>query len=235
MATRRQQPVELILETSSRNFSRLAVVGTLLKRGIRTEWIEVGRGEVSLLDFGGYHRQVLGIAFPERREAEYRIVIHNEDNVPLAITGVAARGNVYRVVFLATAKEGYRSRHGSEELMCRSTTWPQRRRRCGKASAAGEARLGAEIANLAVAAGPARRPGRMVNNAFFLGGAIVVLVAASLGLCFITRHGGSTNAENLIATAGVTVHAPVLTPARSASEGCYTRVCHRPTLARALG
>ncbi len=176
VATRREPLVELILATSSRNFSRQAVVQAPVKRGIRTEWVEVGRGEVSLLDFGGYYRQRLGIAFPQRREAQYRIVIQNEDNPPLAITGVAARGNVYRVVFLAAAKESYRLCYGSEEADpprydVAAVLAPLR-----QSGAASEARLGAEIANLAVAAASAPTWRGLVNNALFLGGAIVVLV-----------------------------------------------------------
>ncbi len=113
--TRREPLTGLTLETSDRNFSRSAVVEAPVERGVRKQWVEIGRDRLSLLDFGKYHSRALGISFPERRESEYRIVIRNEDNPPLAITGVKARGNVYRAVFLAAAKETYRLGYGSDD------------------------------------------------------------------------------------------------------------------------
>ena len=148
-----------------------------VKRGVRTEWVDIGRGTVSLVDFGGYRKETLGISFPEQRETEYRIVIHNEDNPPLAITGVKARGNVYRAVFLAAENETYRLGYGSDEAEqpkydAATVLAPLR-----QGQAAGEGRLGEEIANPAAGESPGFDLRGIVNNPLFLGAVIVVLVA----------------------------------------------------------
>ena len=132
VAARREPLTELTLETSSRNFSRAAVVQTPVTHDTRTEWVEIGRGTVSLVDFGGYHKETLSISFPERRESQYRIVIHNEDSPPLKITGVAALGNVYRAVFLAAADSRTACATARTRPNNPTTTRPPCWRRCGK-------------------------------------------------------------------------------------------------------
>ncbi len=88
--TRREPLTEFTLETSSRNFSRSASVQVPVEHGKRTDWVEIGQGKLSIVDFGGYHRQTLSISFPEHRESQYRLVIHDEDNPPLTVAGVRA-------------------------------------------------------------------------------------------------------------------------------------------------
>jgi len=113
--TRREPLTELTLETQSRNFSRAVSVQTPVTHGVHTQWTDVGHGQISLLDFGHFHREALSISFPEQRQAEYRIVIQNEDSPALKITGVKARGNQYRAMFLAGANRTYRLYYGSDE------------------------------------------------------------------------------------------------------------------------
>ncbi len=112
--SRREPLTGLMLETTDRNFSRPAVVQIPVERGINTEWVEVGRATLSVVSFRGYHREQLKVAFPEQRQETYRIIIQNEDNRPLKITGVAAEGNVYHIVFLALKDTAYRLYYGSE-------------------------------------------------------------------------------------------------------------------------
>ena len=150
IGTRKEPLTELTLETASRNFSRPAVVQAKATNGIRSEWVDIGDGDVSLLDFGGYHKETLSLFFPERREAEYRIVIRNEDNPPLKLTGATARGCVYRVVFLAAKDESYRLGYGAEEVEqpkydALAVLGPLR-----EGQATSEGRLGKEAANAVV-------------------------------------------------------------------------------------
>ena len=173
----REPLTELTLQTSSRNFSRSAVVQSLVTHGVRTEWVDIGRGQASLVDFGGYRKQTLGISFPERRETEYRIVIRNEDNPPLAIEGVKARGNVYRAVFLAAENERYRLYYGSDEADSPKYDAATVLAPLRQGQAAGEGRLGAEVGNPAAGEAPALTIRTIVNNPVLLGAVIVVLVA----------------------------------------------------------
>ena len=177
ITTRREPLTEFTLKTSSRNFSRAAEVQTPVTHGVRTEWVGVGRGTVSLVDFGGYHKQTLGLSFPERRETDYRIVIHNEDNPPLAITGVQPRGNVYRAIFLADKNKTYRLGYGSEEIDrpeydAAVVLAPLRQGRTPN-----KGRLGPEVGNPAAGESPAFTLQGLLNNGLFLGASVVVLVA----------------------------------------------------------
>lgn len=112
--TRREPLTRFTLETSSRNFSRRAVVEVPVVRGVNTELNSIGEATVSNFSFRDQRREQLTVEFPEHREEQYRIVISNEDNPPLNITGVKAEGNVHRVVFLAQPNKTYRVYYGSE-------------------------------------------------------------------------------------------------------------------------
>lgn len=104
----------LTLETRSRNFHRRAIVQIPIVQGVRTDWQPVGEATVFNLSFRNQHREQLTIEFPERREVDYRLVVQDEDNPPLDITGVRAGGSVYRVVFLGKPAAEYRTFYGSQ-------------------------------------------------------------------------------------------------------------------------
>jgi hypothetical protein len=168
---------ELTLETSSRNFCRAAEVQKAVPHGVRTEWVTIGQGNVLRIDLGDYHKENLGLLFPEHRETDYRIVIRNEDNPPLTITGVKSRGNVYRAVFLAAANETYRLGYGSDEADepkydAAIVLAPLRQ---GHATTTG--RLGIEVKNPAATKCSACPLRGLANNPVFLGAIVVVLVA----------------------------------------------------------
>jgi hypothetical protein len=177
VSMRREPITELTLETSSRNFSRTVEVQVPVRHDGRTQWREIGRGTVSLVDFGGYHRATLGVSFPQNRQSDYRLVIRNEDNRPLAITGVNARGNVYRVVFLTAKDETYRLAYGSDEAKqprydAAVVLAPLR-----QGHGTREGQLGPQTAVAAVPQPPEFDLRRLLNSPLFLGPVIVALVA----------------------------------------------------------
>src|SRR5439155_17699554 len=114
LRTRREPLTRFTLETPSRNFSRKAVVEVPVVQGVNTEWRPIAEATISKFSFRNQHREQLTITMPERREEQYRIVIRNEDNPPLNVTGVRAEGSVQRVVFLAQPGKTYRVFYGSE-------------------------------------------------------------------------------------------------------------------------
>jgi len=114
--SRREPLVRFSLATASRNFSRTAQVRVPVQNGIRTDWVEVGRGTVSLIRFRAFRRADLRIAFPEQRQEHYQLVIENADNPPLEITGIEAEGTGYRLVFLGSPGRTYRVEYGSDTL-----------------------------------------------------------------------------------------------------------------------
>lgn len=107
VSTRCEPLTRFILETSSVNFSRHVVVQEPIVQGVNTKWVEIGNTNVSLFRFRGFDKEQLAVSFPERRQGEYRIVIDNQDNSPLTITGIRAQGVVYEALFFAAPKGKY--------------------------------------------------------------------------------------------------------------------------------
>jgi len=112
--SRREPLTRLSLSTSSRNFSRRATVLIPVQQGVRTDWVEIGRGTLSLIQFRAFRQAELKVEFPEQRQERYQLVIENADNPPLEVTGVTAEGTGYRLVFLGTEGRTYRVDYGSE-------------------------------------------------------------------------------------------------------------------------
>ena len=85
---------------SQPEFLAAVTVQVPVVRGTKTEWREVARKTLIKLDFHTLQRTELTIEFPEQRKENYRILIENQDNPSLDVTGVRAIGNVYRAAFL---------------------------------------------------------------------------------------------------------------------------------------
>jgi hypothetical protein len=112
--SRREPLTAFSLKTPSRNFSRTATVLIPVQRGVRTDWVEVGRGTLSQIQFRTFRRAELKVDFPEQRQERYQLLIENADNPPLEITGVEAQGTGYRLVFIGSDGRTYRVEYGSD-------------------------------------------------------------------------------------------------------------------------
>jgi hypothetical protein len=175
--TRHEPLTKLTLETTSRNFSRSVRVQVPTELHGQAAWTDIAEGRMSSIRFGDYQRDSLGISFPEQRAGQYRLVIRDNDNPPLKITGIQAQGNVYRAVFLAAASAGYRLVYGSEaarqpDYDAASVIEPLRH----EGHRPAEVRLGPET-RLAAAAPPSHTLQNLLNNPVLLGALIVALVA----------------------------------------------------------
>lgn len=115
ITTHREPLTELVLQTSSRNFSRLCTVEVEVQQGVKKTWQPVASATLSRMDFKSLKRETLSITFPESRQISYRLVIENRDSEPLEVTGIDAIGNVYEVAFLAAAKSPYQLLYGNPE------------------------------------------------------------------------------------------------------------------------
>jgi hypothetical protein len=179
VAARREPLTELSLQTSSRNFSRAVSLQTPTMRGPRNRWTDIAHGQISVLDFGHFHRATLSVSFPEQRQAEYRIVIHNEDSPPLKITGVKAKGDQYRAVFLAGPSQTYRLCYGADETETPKydaiAVLAPLRLQGGQPT---ECALAAESANAATGQSAPLNARRLLGDPRVLGGAILLLVIA---------------------------------------------------------
>ncbi|MCY2992518.1 MAG: DUF3999 family protein [Planctomycetota bacterium] len=177
--TRREPLTSFTLETPSRNFSRRVTLEIPVVQGVKTEWREIGNATVSNFGFRNYHRERLQTEFPEQREAQYRLVIHNEDNPPLEITGVKAEGHVHRVVWLAQKAKVYRVFYGSE-----TAETPKYEAATVLAALRSEefqpvaAKLGVEAENASFSGEPDVAVRKLLDNWVFLGGVIGLMVIA---------------------------------------------------------
>ena len=174
--THREPLTKFTLKTPTGNFSRRVVVEVPEVRGVTTQWQPVCAAVVSNFRFRSYHRDQLTVSFPERRQGEYRIVIHNEDNPPLDIQGITPEGTEYRVVFLAQESKTYRVYYGSEIAQMpkyeAAEVLPALRRDFRPI----EARLGPQFKNSAFGGESGATVGKVLNNWIFLGAAIVLMV-----------------------------------------------------------
>ena len=177
--TRREPISSFTLATPSRNFYRRVAVEVPVVQGAKTDWREIGSATLSNVGFRDYRRQQLRIDFAERREEQYRIVIHNEDNPPLEISDVKAEGTVYRVVFLAQKSRVYRVFYGSElapapKYETAVVLGALRREDFQPVMAT----LGAETKNAGYGPEAGASLRRLLNNWLFLGTVICLMVIA---------------------------------------------------------
>lgn len=174
--THREPLTSFRLEIPDANFSREATVQVPVTKGVTTNWVEVGRATVSAIRFRGFQREHLKIEFPEQRHQQYRIVISNQDNPPLEITGVKPEGNVYRALFFAAEGAQYQVRYGSElaEEPSYDTAAISVARDQGYQPAA--ATVGPEEVNPAFGEGPGFQFATLLDNPYFLGGVIALMV-----------------------------------------------------------
>jgi hypothetical protein len=193
LRTHREPITHFTVETPSHNFSRRIDVEVPLVRGARTDWQPIAGATLFNFRFRTQQREQLSITFPERREETYRLVIHNEDNPPLTIAGVRAEGNVERLLFLAQPSRTYRVFYGSETVATP---------RYESATVLGALRqeyqpilatLGPQHENTGFANEPGEAVRGLLNNWFFLG-AVICLMVAVLGWCLF-RAGRRLQAE----------------------------------------
>ena len=188
-----REPINrLNLETANRNFSRQVTIevpsskapaGAAGKKS-RSEggaeetstWHAIGSGTIENINFRDQVRKSEGISFPERREESFRIIIQNEDNPPLTISGVKAQGNLQRAVFLAQPGKTYRVFYGSGTLEQPHYEAAKVLDTLRKTNTPVLVGLGAQKTNDDFQEGPGK-PNGILNNWLFLGGAITAMVA----------------------------------------------------------
>jgi hypothetical protein len=190
---RREPLTKLTIETGDRNFSRAAhveVEGTAAPQKAKRDWRRtLGSATLSRLDFRSLRREDLSIALPQSRESRYRVVIENRDSPPLAITGVAGRGSVYEVVFLAKSGEQYRLAYGDETAAAPAYDTAALAASLAEGYEPLVATLGEQVALAAAPDAPPQRLVQLLNDPRFLGGGIALLVVIlGVGLYRATRR-----------------------------------------------
>jgi hypothetical protein len=181
--TRREPLFRFNLDVSSRNFSRAASVEVPDSRSTESlklgtapaRWRSIGSGQIHRVEFGEIKEERLVLNFPETRSETYRILIENQDNSALAVTGVKPVGNDYQTIFMADPSKTYSLSYSSTE----SITSPV------YDTAAIRTVLANNVEPIAATIGPAIeaalkpesvKPRDVLNNPLLLGCVIVLLV-----------------------------------------------------------
>jgi len=187
--TRREPLTRFTLETSSVNFSRRVTVQEPIVHGVNTDWTDIGNATLSVFRFRGFAKEHLDVELPERRLEEYRIVIDNGDNTPLAVTGIKAFGNAYEALFLAKANATYSVYYHAESAETPALDTAAIDAVLGKDFHPIAATLGPQTENPTFNARSNLRVKTIMENPFVLGGVIGLMVIV-LGLLLVraSRH-----------------------------------------------
>ena len=114
--TRMAPLTRLTIETPARNFQRDATV--MAPDWIRGQksWRTIARRQLTRVDLPGYARDDRTIEFDETRAPELRLILRNQDNPPLDLAGIQARGPVYRLLWLADPGAAYQIAFGQDRV-----------------------------------------------------------------------------------------------------------------------
>ncbi|MCA9062656.1 MAG: DUF3999 family protein [Planctomycetaceae bacterium] len=113
MTTHRQPIGQLQVETKSTNFSRrVNLQQKVTLRDGTQDWNNIATSTIQRFAFEGVEDEKLTIEFPPVRAEHLRLVIHNLESPPLAITGLTASGAQEEVLFLATPDQSYQLQYG---------------------------------------------------------------------------------------------------------------------------
>lgn len=175
--TERQPLTALAIRTTSRNFSRRAVVEVPVVQGVRTVWRPVGEATLARIDFRDLQREDLKVEFPEQRHAEYRLIIDNKDSPALELTGVAGEGNEYRLVFLAAPQTSYQVYYGAENIAPPRYDTAALSASLTKGYTPEQASLGAQQNNPLIGEAPISRVRTVLSNPVLWGVIVCLLVA----------------------------------------------------------
>ncbi len=77
-----------------------------------TSWRTISSATLHRITFRDFRREQLGVTFPEQQARQLRVILANDDNPPLDISGVTASGPVWQALFIAEPGRRARLYHG---------------------------------------------------------------------------------------------------------------------------
>ena len=175
--TRREPLTAFTIETTSRNFVRAATVQVRSADSVRPAWRDIATTNLRRFGVVSGQPEERTIRFAEQRQAEYRIVIRDADSEPLAIAGISAEGNRYRMLLVAAPGVRYSLLYGSDTAEPPNYDAAQFLSGRGSADAAGWS-LGPQEPNPAFTERRGTRWWRAWNSGPAFGIAIALMVAA---------------------------------------------------------
>lgn len=110
-------PVDsLIFQSSDRNFKRRVEVQVPVNPD-EDLWRTIHTGAIHRFDLGEIQDENLTLSFSEQRSELFRLLIHNRDNPPIAITEIVGVGEIYEMRFLVAPGAGYTLLYGGSDLV----------------------------------------------------------------------------------------------------------------------
>jgi hypothetical protein len=113
-----RQPInEIRLSTASRIFRRQVLVEGTDDTSKTADWTKLATSIVQRLKMGAFRRENLSIPLEGwQRYLRYRLSIANEDNPPIEVSGVTARGGVHQVFFFHNQDETLTVYYGGVDI-----------------------------------------------------------------------------------------------------------------------
>lgn len=116
-STSRQPLSAILLMTEDTNFSREITLEGETAASPKT-WQRVAQNRMTRIHVGKVSEERLTLDLPaEARYRDYRLIIHNQDNLPLTVTGLSARQNLREVLFFPKPGQTYRVCWGGGGVM----------------------------------------------------------------------------------------------------------------------
>lgn len=176
-ASRREPLTELTIVTSSRNFSRHAVLQILDDSSAsHSDFETIAETTISQFQLRDIQEEHLTIRLPETRREYLRLVLDNGDSPALSIDAVNAIGHQYEVVFLGKPDQNVRLVYGSDTAQPPNSDTVALTTALAKGIRPVTATLGVQSA---IAGSNAPKPVDMknlLNNPYVMGAVIGILV-----------------------------------------------------------
>ncbi len=103
------------LTIADRNFTRRVRVEVPVGNGSDDAWRAIGSASISRIAFRSLLHEQLRITFAEQRSSRFRLLIDNQDNPPLQLTGAEAFGPVWQALYLAVPGQQARLYYGAAQ------------------------------------------------------------------------------------------------------------------------
>jgi hypothetical protein len=179
----RREPLSLVsLKTEATNFSRAVALQVPRadqrgREGGAEDWQTLATAIVSRFSLANLQKNEVAIHFPQQRHERYRLVLENRDSPPLELTGVAAEGPAYQIVFLAAPSEQLTLEYGSPEAPRATYDTAALQASLTEGHAPALATLGDAVENTAVPASEGFRWSSLFDDSRVVLGVIAVLTA----------------------------------------------------------
>ena len=102
---------------STPNFSRQADLRVPSSRGTASSMLTIAHTRLEALHFQDLSLDNTTVSFPEQRQKNYRLVIADQDNPPLAIESITGIGPRYQLVFLSQPGQSYQLKYGAAKAV----------------------------------------------------------------------------------------------------------------------